>query len=84
MIIRSEIEAASRQVRAINTKWNMLLAGVRVRILSKYNGQPFGISKKPLTGETRKIEDVNITAEGVYLRLEGERLYIGLEEVDFV
>jgi len=63
-----------------------LLIGRRVRIISNYNGQPYGHSKKPLTGLEFVIEGVQVdTLSGINLRAPtGHRLYLGIEEVEFL
>lgn len=71
---------------------NDMLIGKRVRITSKtFNGQPFGRSRKPLTGKVFKIQKVLLDGGGdgsqVVLwigRMVWETLACGLEDVEFV
>jgi hypothetical protein len=74
------ISALSKQAAA-------LLVGKRVRIISKYNGQQYGSSRKPLTGHEANVCSVSIDRFGCHVWLEG--LHYGypaleLREVEFV
>ena len=62
----------------------ILSKGRKVRIISKYNGQPFGSSKKPLTGQVFTIKSVMFDFAGPMLFVEGQNLSLGLSEVEFV
>lgn len=56
-----------------------------VRIKSKYNGQPFGSSAKPLTGTVHQIRDAFYDRYfGANFFIEGKRLALSLAEVEFV
>lgn len=57
--------------------------GRTVRVLSRFNGQMFGRSKKPLTGQVFKVCDVSISCGRIHLLLEGMRVYIERNEVEF-
>jgi len=58
--------------------------GRTVRVLSRFNGQMFGRSKKPLTGQAFKVIDVSISCGRIHLLLDGKRVYIEHHEVEFV
>lgn len=57
--------------------------GRTVRVLSRFNGQMFGRSKKPLTGRTFKVTHVSTSCGRVHLLLEGTRVYIERGEIEF-
>jgi len=58
--------------------------GRPVRILSDYNGQPYGRSRRSLRGETRTAERLHITSRGISLFLREERVSISVDEVEWL
>jgi hypothetical protein len=67
------------------------IIGLKVRIISDYNGLPYGKFEPSLKGQERIVEGLHFdlhslsgTQSGVSLKLEGQRLYIRLEEVELV
>lgn len=63
------------------------LVGRSVRVTSNHNGQPFGRSRKPWTGEVCKIKQIYVDIHnGVSLVLEGHEweCLIPANEVEFV
>ena len=65
-------------------KGDSLIIGRPVRILSDYNGQPYGRSRRSLRGETRTAERLHITSRGISLFLREERVSIPVDEVEWL
>lgn len=86
-----EALALTQEILDTVDRWHERLAtlrGVRVRILSKYNGQMYGRSKPALTGQIRKIARTSVSeTSGVIFWLEGFEYgcpALALDEVEFV
>jgi hypothetical protein len=71
---------------AIQTAASMLAKGKRVKIVSAYNGQDYGRSKPPLTGQIFEVTSIHIDAlhHGGFLFIKGQRLGLGFDEVEWV
>lgn len=63
---------------------NEFVKGRGVRIVSKFNGQPHGRSRKPLTGKIFHARSVLITSSNISLWIGDELLACGLEDVEFI
>lgn len=62
-----------------------MLKGRSIRIVSDYNGQPYGSSKPSLCGQECVVEQVNFDMQwGISLKLKNHSLYIKLDEVELV
>src|ERR1700675_4293680 len=63
-----------------------LVIGRPVRILSDYNGQPYGRSKKSMKGREMTVERVGSIDPhwGISLFLRGERVAIWESEVEWI
>jgi hypothetical protein len=62
-----------------------LLAGRNAKIISDYNGQPYGSSRKSMKGQVLAIEDVYFDMHwGISVRLHECTLFIRLEEIELV
>lgn len=42
----------------------IVLHGRKMRVISRFNGQPYGSSRKPLTGQILDIVDVHLSSDG--------------------
>lgn len=60
---------------------NALLVGQKVRVLTDYNGQPYGSSKPSLKGHIFTVTSV-LFGYNVQISLEGQRLFLNLDEVE--
>jgi hypothetical protein len=62
-----------------------LLVGRSAKIMSDYNGQPYGSSKPSMKGQIKSITDVHLDAHsGVSVLLVGCQLYIPLDQIKLV
>ncbi len=82
--IPAQLASLSESVRAAEEKARSLVLGRRVRIVSAYNGQPFGRSRKPLTGKVFEVVGVSLDGSAFSLWLSGNGLSIGIDEVEFL
>jgi hypothetical protein len=84
--MKRELRRLKLDAEILQLKADALVAGSPVRILSDYNGQPYGRSKRSLRGEKMIVERVSIDpCQGhISLWLRGERLSIGEEEVEWL
>lgn len=58
--IIKQVREAQEEIKAIQRRIVRQLKGRRVRIISKYNGQPYGSSRKPWTGREGIIEQASL------------------------
>lgn len=75
------------KIKAIQNDAKDFLMGREVKIISQYNGQLCGRSKKPMTGRRGKIEMVDIDGQDCHVWITG--LVYGhpglrLDEVEFI
>jgi hypothetical protein len=83
--IKHQLRRIKLEAEIIRLKANALVIGRPVRIISDYNGQPYGRSRRSLQGETRTVERAHIDTHGATsLFLRDERLSIPVEEVEFL
>jgi hypothetical protein len=73
-----------RAVTDINKDVNLQLVGCEVRIVSRFNGQPYGRSKAAKTGQVFKIAAVYLDDNGTGILLEGLGTSCGLEDIKFI
>jgi hypothetical protein len=73
-----------RTIVAKEKKLNVLLRGRTAQILSDYNDQPYGTSKKSLRATIQVVERVIIEQTGISVKLEGHRLFIDIQELRFI
>lgn len=81
------LNALGEQLLALKTKANLLAVGKKVRILSDFNGQPYGKSRKSLCGDVFTIGAVYLESTGrVSLFLNDSRnlACVGINEVEEV
>jgi len=83
--IKSELKRLKLDAEILQLRADALVIGRPVRILSDYNGQPYGRSKRSLRGETRTAERLVIDPHhGISLFLRDERLSIPVDEVEWL
>lgn len=85
--IRARLVLANQTVRDLHAQFRLELTGKKIRVVSKYNGQHVGRSRKPLTGRILTINNVALDSgwpSHPAFGTDEERLYIGLDEVEFV
>jgi hypothetical protein len=82
--IKRELKRLKLEAEILQLKADSLVIGRPVRILSDYNGQPYGRSRRSLRGETRTAERVHIDPHGIYLFLREERVSIPVDEVEWL
>lgn len=70
--------------KEIQLKLDALVAGRTVKVLSNYNGQPYGRSRRALTGQTLTIERCHIdTYSGLSFAVEEYRPFIREDEIEW-
>jgi hypothetical protein len=82
--IKLELRKLKLNAEIIKLQGDSLVVGRPVRILSDYNGQPYGRSRRSLRGETKTAERVVIDSQGIYLFLRDERVSIPVDEVEWL
>jgi len=84
--IKRELKRLKLDADILKLKADTLVIGRPVRILSDYNGQPYGKSRKSLKGTVMTVERVGTIDPhwGVSLFLRGERVAIREDEVEFL
>jgi hypothetical protein len=83
--IQRECKAYSDKIRSIHDRVSKMLVGRKARIISNFNGQPYGTSHKSLKGKimTIKMVSVDETDCQVY---DGQvsNCYLRMDEVEFL
>ena len=82
--IKHELRRIKLDAEILQLKADSLVIGRPVRILSDYNGQPYGRSRRSLRGETRTAERVHVDSRGIWLFLREERVSISVDEVEWL
>ena len=82
--IKLELRKLKLSAEIIKLQGDSLVVGRPVRILSDYNGQPYGRSRRSLKGETKTAERVVVDSQGIYLFLRDERVSIPIDEVEWL
>lgn len=83
--MKEKIQELFDQAKKTDRALNDLVKGEQVRILSDWNGQLHGRSRKSMKGKTFEVAHATIDPYwGVYLFLEGERVSIMAKEVEFL
>ena len=75
---------AAVRIEGIISKVNKNYVGKRFRVLSNYNGQPYGRSKKSMKGDILVVESIGFNDEKAYIFPKGHRLSLGINEVEFI
>jgi len=58
---RAEVQKRIDAIATLKAEIDWLLKDQRVTVVSNYNGQPYGRSKKPITGQTVTIKRTHLT-----------------------
>lgn len=75
---------AAIKISEILAEVNNRYHGKQFRVLSNYNGQPYGRSKKSMKGEIFTVESIGFDNEGAYIFPKDHRLAISISEVEFL
>jgi len=83
--IKNMAYSITTKIKKANDQIRDLLIGKKAKIVSDFNGQPFGHSKNSLKGMTFTVKDVTVGSDCVHL-WDGnyDHCCIGLGEVEFV
>ena len=75
-----------QQSRQLQERVKKLLVGRKCIVRSKFNNQPYGRSKKPLTGQIRTIEMAHISDcnDRISILLNDCRCFMDLNEVELL
>ena len=83
--IKKVLSGLPMQIAQIEERAKKLAMGKTVRILSNFNGQPFGLSKPALTGQTFVVKEVSIGSQGVaFWDGNEDHCFIEMEEIEFL
>jgi hypothetical protein len=84
--LKEELSKLLKDQVDLHQKANALVVGRPVRILSEYNGQPYGRSRRSMKGREMTVESVaSIDPHwGINLFLRGERVSIREKEVEWL
>lgn len=82
--ITRELKTAVLKIAKINQDAKELIQGREMKILSDYNGQPYGSSKPSLKGKIFRVESVSIEGDGCQLLPKGMYVYLPIEEVEIL
>jgi len=81
---RAEVEKRLEAIRVLKAEIDWLLKDQQVTIVSNYNGQPYGRSRKPLTGQTARIKSTYLSewmGPRVTVFIEGERVGLNMDAI---
>ncbi|KKK88912.1 hypothetical protein LCGC14_2738380 [marine sediment metagenome] len=78
------LNALQNQVLDVHNTAQAMMIGKQVKILSDFNGQPYGRSKKSLKGKTFFVISVEIDRFQIWLFLKDMRCGIDSKEVEFI
>lgn len=84
MTIQDQIAVHRAEIIRTQTELEKLVIGRTATIVSDYNGQPFGTSKRSLKGQSFEVREVYITGNGqVTIFLCGLDLGLDVTELEF-
>jgi len=84
--IQRECKNYSQRIQSIHDEVSAMIVGRQAKILSDYNGQPHGYSKKSLKGKVITIKYVLIDSFGCQV-WDGDwnhNCYIPITEIEFI
>jgi hypothetical protein len=87
MSIAEKLIDANQTIKNIQEEARCLVAGRKVRIVSNFNGQPCGRSRKSLKGTVQTVKSLQLDGYHIWLFLEdGGKCWcgVGLKEVEFI
>lgn len=86
--MKDELAKIVTEMAALQNRLDALVAGRKVKVLSEFNGQPWGRSKRAMTGQilTVKWGHLHGHAEFSYVSFatEEESLYIRDSEIEWI
>lgn len=83
--IQRECKNYSIRIKAIQDMVSAMLVGKRVRIISDFNGQMYGTSKKSMKGREFVVESAHISHDACYVfSWKVSNVCIPIEEVEFL
>lgn len=87
--LRCSLDADRRAAQQVQDAARKLVVGKRVRVTSKFNGQPYGRSRPPLTGKILIIDSVFLDGSEVSFtghHEDGSWLHAGfsLSDIEFL
>lgn len=82
--IQNYLKVSLKKIQEMERIGASLVIGRKVEIVSPFNGQPYGSSRKSQKGKIKIVTGLHLDSGGVYLQIEGERLCIRLDEVRFL
>jgi len=83
--IKSRVLAQFNKALGAHRNIRELLVGRSAKIISDYNGQPYGRSAPSMRGRIKSIVAVHFDLnQGVSVQLTGSRLYISIDEIEIV
>ena len=84
--IKDTVGLISQGVQTYQRQYQNLVVGRIVKIISDFNGQPYGNSKKNLKDTTFKVIHATIDDGGRCWLHDGDynHTYIGIDEVEFM
>jgi hypothetical protein len=87
MSIKDQLTLIADRAKALSTEALDIAAGKSARVISKFNGQPFGLSRKPLTAKVLTITCVYVDANCGRVTFWSENAPdagFGMEDVEFL
>ena|SRR5271167_804509 len=84
--LKTELAKLLQDQAELDTRADALVSGRPVRILSDFNGQPYGRSRRSMKGREMTVERVGSIDPhwGISLFLRGERVAIWEKEVEWL
>jgi len=83
--IQRECKTASFKINRIHNDLSKLMVGRKAKIISDFNGQMYGKSKKSMKGREFVVESVHVSAtDCCVFSWKVSNLFIPVEEVDFI
>ena len=84
MSVKSKLDAFRSHIAILEKDANDLVKGKTIKILSDYNGQPYGQSKRSLKGECFTVTGSTVESDGIWLYIKEHNVGLNIEEVEFI
>lgn len=85
MSLQPKIVFIHEESKALHARLERLVKGRKIRVAGDWNGQPWGRSKPSKRGKEYVVRGAGLDVQwGVFLWLEGERLSIRADEVEWL
>jgi hypothetical protein len=83
--IQRECKVYAEKIKVIRDKVSEMLIGRQARIISNFNGQPYGTSKPSLKGKVITVKAISIDSYGCQV-WDGnfDHVYLLIDEVEFL